>query len=148
MTDFTLLTNRVLNDFFDDSIFFRNILNPSSIFDNILTKKLDYPIDVFREKDGSLRIDIIVVGHDKDKIKIVATNNTLSIKSDEPNKILGEAIYRGICRKSFNYEWKLSEHYDLTNVQATIENGLLSVTIPLQEETKKHPQAVEITYKK
>lgn len=144
MKEIAVVANRMIDEFFDDSIFFRNMLSPASIFNNVLTKKLDYPVDIFREKDGGLRIEVVIVGHDKNNVKVSTTNNSIRIKSGEPNKLNSESVYRGICRKSFNYEWKLTDRYDLSAVKATADNGVLSVIIPSKKEREKHPRQIEI----
>ena len=54
----------------------------------------------------------------------------------------GEYIHRGITRKSFNMGWKIAPRYDLSQIEAVMKNGLLSITIPLFEEAK--PKTIKI----
>jgi len=144
MNNIAVVANRLLDEFFDDSIFVRNILDPSSMFNNIYSKKMEYPVDIFREKNGALRLEISIIGHDKKDVSISTIDYTLRVKADHPAELDGSPIYRGICRKGFDFEWKLSDHYELDKVVATTKEGLLIIRIPLKKEVEKQPKTVSI----
>ena len=97
----------------------------------------------------ALTFDIACVGLDKKDITLDVTDNTLRVIYEKPNiesnpsdEDAGEYIHRGITRKSFNMGWKIAPRYDLSQIEAVMKNGLLSITIPLFEEAK--PKTIKI----
>ena len=65
-----------------------------------------------------------------------------SIESNPSDEEAPHYVHRGITRKSFNLGWKVSPKYNLSKIDAKMENGLLSVTVPVAEESK--PKAIKI----
>ena len=48
----------------------------------------------------------------------------------------------GLSKKSFDLRYKIAPKFDLGKTDATLENGLLNIFIPLAEEAK--PKAIKI----
>jgi len=43
------------------------------------------------------------------------------------------AIYRGIKKSSFDLTWKISTKFDLSQLKAALDKGLLTLDIPIAE---------------
>jgi len=69
----------------------------------------------------SIEGDILRIAHDKD-------GNIEDLSRDY--------IYRGISKRSFNLAYRISTKFDITKAEATMENGLLKIEIPVATETK------------
>ncbi len=107
-----------------------------------LVDKINYPVDVYEENDG-ICFELAVVGLNKEDIEIEVQSDTLRIKYNKQANTDNKAyIYKGIARRSFDLAWKISTKFDLSKLEATINKGLLKITIPLSEERK--PKLVEI----
>jgi len=141
----TLLHERV---FPTTDLLFKNFFDNNSIFQSYVEQKPNYPVDVYT-RDTALCFDIACIGLEKKDINITTEGNTLkviynkpSIESNSSDIEAGEYIHKGITRKSFNMGWKISAKYNLTGIKASMENGLLTIEIPLNKEAL--PQMVTI----
>lgn len=79
-------------------------------------------------------------GLSKDDVSIEVKENVLIIKTHLDNPTGFVKRYQGGY-----YTYYLSESHDLTNIDAKMNNGLLSVTVPLKKEKKK--DAIKVTVK-
>ena len=53
-----------------------------------------------------------------------------------------EYIQRNIAKRAFNFGWRISRRFDLTQLEAKLQNGLLHLHAPLAEDNK--PKTVTI----
>ena len=135
--------------FFPTDLLFRNFFETDTAFRSFVDTKPNYPVDI-RQNSEALRIDIAVVGLDKDDIKIETLDgNTLrvsyekpSIEANDSNEEAYDYIHRGIARRGFNMGWKIAAKYNLRNIKASMDKGLLSIEIPIHEEEK--PKVINI----
>ena len=135
--------------FFPTDLLFRNFFETDTTFRSFVDTKPNYPVDI-RQNSEALRIDIAVVGLDKDDIKIETLDgNTLrvsyekpSIEANDSNEEAYDYIHRGIARRGFNMGWKIAAKYNLRNIKASMDKGLLSIEIPIHEEEK--PKVINI----
>ena len=97
-----------------------------------ITQKISHPVDIF-ETEGGIRFEVAAVGLDKDEISIIVEEDQLRITYEKPNKQEETPIYRGIKRSSFNLTWKISPKFDLNKLEATLQKGLLIITVPNAE---------------
>jgi len=106
------------------------------MFESYVEKKPNYPVDI-KISDGCLCFDIACVGLSKDDIEITTEGNLLKVvyrkPSNESNTDECEYVHKGITRKSFDMGWKISPKYDLTQIDANMEAGLLSLAIPVAD---------------
>lgn len=56
-------------------------------------------------------------------------NSSVAIKDPQP-KIQHGAILRGIARRNFSCSFYISQDFDISNLKAIMENGLLHVIVP------------------
>jgi len=135
MTELTL-ANKCLDDAFE--VLYKNFFDLRTNFTPI-TKELDYPVDIY-EKNNNLIFDMAVVGLNEDDIDIkIEHGNMLRVsyltkESHEDSTI--KYLHKSIARRKFNLGWKISSKYDLTKLAASMNKGLLTITIPFSKEAE------------
>ena len=112
-------------------LLWRDLFDTQSHFATI-TQKVTHPVDIFETEDG-IRFEVAAVGLDKEDINIIVDGDQLRITYEKPNKAEEAPIYRGIKRSSFNITWKISTKFDLGKLEASLDKGLLVLTIPVAE---------------
>ena len=112
-------------------LLWRDLFDTQSHFAAI-TQKVTHPVDIFETEDG-IRFEVAAVGLDKEDINIIVDGDQLRITYEKPNKAEEAPIYRGIKRSSFSITWKISTKFDLGKLEASLEKGLLVLTIPVAE---------------
>jgi HSP20 family protein len=105
--------------------------------------KPDYPYDMY-EEDDKIIIEIPVVGLDKKDIKIEIKQNILRISSDQKKEKETNYFVKKIAKRNFDISWKISEHYNLNEITAKVDKGILMVEIPKYKETKKNKFFIDI----
>jgi len=124
------------NTFEPWDVLFKDLFNRDSLFMPVINTKSTYPTDIY-EDEKSVTIEVAAAGLDKDDIQIEEQDGLLSVsyekseetKSDEPNY-----IQRGIAKRSFCLSWKFSDKFDLKNAEATMDRGILKISVPKHEE--------------
>ena len=117
-------------DLFD--LLWRDLSDTQSHF-SAITQKVSHPVDIFETQDG-IRFEIAAVGLDHDDIEILVEGDLLRIKYDKPKSLDQESfIYRGIKRSGFDLSWTVSTKFDLSQLKASLDKGLLVLTIPIAE---------------
>ena len=107
-------------------------------FDQI---KINHPVDIYEANDG-LNIDIACVGLTKKDIDITIEEDILKVEYKKENLEDQDYIHRNIAKRAFNLGWRISRRFDLSKLEAKLENGLLHLYIPLTEAAK--PKQVTI----
>ena len=137
------MTRHLLGErLFSTDLLFKNFFDTNVDFGSFMEAKPDYPVDVFTYND-TLCFDIACVGLEKDEIMVSVEGNTLkvaykkpNIKTNPSNEEAPSYMHRGIARRSFDMGWKVSPDYNLANLDATMKNGLLQITVPKSESAK------------
>jgi HSP20 family molecular chaperone IbpA len=122
-------------------IVWKNFFDTNAQF-NTLENKINYPVDIYEIQNG-LRFELAVVGLDQEDLDILVEGDTLRITHER--KTVDEYrpyIQRGIARRSFDLAWKVASKFDLTQLTATMDKGLLIIDIPVSEE--RAPKKIEI----
>ena len=112
-------------------LLWRDLFDTQSHF-SAITQKVTHPVDIFETKDG-IRFEVAAVGLDKEDINIIVDGDQLRITYEKPNTPEEAPIYRGIKRSSFNTTWKISTKFDLSKLEASLDKGLLILSIPVAE---------------
>jgi len=112
-------------------LLWKDLFNSTSHFSDI-TQKISHPVDIFETEDG-VRFEIAAVGLDKENISIIVDGEQLRITYEKPDRDEDSAIYRGIKRSSFNLTWKISNKFDLSKLDASLDKGLLILSVPTAE---------------
>jgi HSP20 family protein len=102
-----------------------------------------YPVaDIYRDDDGSTVLEFALAGFKKKELSIDIQPDKRSItitgQVDEDNEKRQRIARRNFTRTYVNYD----DNLDLTQAQASFENGLLSVRVPQRPEVK--PLSIEI----
>lgn len=110
----------------------------------------NYPVtNIFLAKDGSVVLEIAVCGFKKDEIFIEREDAILNIsatkKTNETNDMKeGYYALKKISTKNWSLSYKCSERMDLDNISSKLENGIISIEIPLKESAKPIKKKIEI----
>lgn len=117
-------------------ILFRDIFDSSKSF-NFLEGKQPHPLNIFYDDDG-LHFEVACTGLTKNDVGVKVEDNTLQILYDKPEEeeFHKGTIHRGLSKKSFKLAYKIAPKYDLDKISASLNNGLLEITIGLAEEAK------------
>ena len=103
--------------------------------------------DVF-EKDGSLHFETELAGATKEDINIKVDDGHLIISGEtKRSEEINEENYFRMGRRvgTFQRTFPLPEQAsDPQKIQASFENGILKVTVPLNQSIKEKEQPVEI----
>ena len=98
-----------------------------------------YPLtDIYKEEDGSQVIEMALAGFSKEDILINTEANKITI-SAEGSKLKGQLAEnrRRIAKRAFKKSFvDYHNTLDFGSSNATFENGLLRIQIPLREEVK------------
>jgi HSP20 family protein len=102
------------------------------------------PLDAF-EKEGVYTLRFDLPGVDPNAIDLTVEGNALTVTAERPlEKTEGVTwMLRERPAGTHRREVRLGERLDSTKVDATYDNGVLTVTIPMREEAR--PQKVSIT---
>ena len=98
-----------------------------------------YPLtDIYKEEDGSQVIEMALAGFSKKDILINTEANKITISADG-SKLKGQLTEnrRRIAKRAFKKSFvDYHNTLDFGSSNATFENGLLRIQIPLREEVK------------
>ena len=111
-----LLTDRLINDFFDDSFAIRRM------------NKINYTDDVTHDDDGAT-IKMKVPGFNKKSIDISVDSETLTIEGKTDDD-------------SFIKRFSIDNKFDLDEIDAKVVDGLLTLSIPYKAEVK--PRKIKV----
>ena len=124
-------------------ILVRNFFKDAGHFRPIQESKLPHPVDIY-ERENGLGIDIACTGISKDDIEILIEGNIIRVNYDKPTEEdLGEFIYKGIAKRSFNLGWKIDSKFNLSKAVAEFKDGLLKVVIPFAKGSE--PKTLKIS---
>lgn len=111
--------------------------------------KIDFPLNQYTEKDGTMVFELAVVGMTEKDLKVTVKTeqnvSNLSIKSiipeltEEEKQKINERTYRFKKIKSMNkidITLLLDKTLDVSKTTKTVENGLLTIRIPVKAEEK------------
>lgn len=97
-----------------------------------ITQKITHPVDIYETENG-IRFEVAAVGLNVEDINILVENDSLRICYEKPAQQDNQPIYKGIKRSSFDLTWKISTKFDLSKLEASLDKGLLTLTIPVAE---------------
>ena len=113
-------------------ILVRNFFDSETPFHPLESIKLKHPVDVY-ENDEGLHLEVACVGLEKDEVQINIDRGVLKIvynKSEEEDNKEDKYYYKGIAKRSFSFGYKVANRFNLSKVEAKMENGLLMINIP------------------
>jgi len=123
-------------------ILFRDFFKSDGDFTPFNQIKVNHPVDIFEANEG-LNIDIACVGLTKKDIDLTIEGDILRVEyKKDSGSNENEYIQRNIAKRAFNFGWRISRRFDLSQLNAKLENGLLHLSAPLAEEAK--PKSITI----
>lgn len=126
-------------------IVWKNFFDANSTF-NTFENKINYPVDILETENG-LRFELAVVGLSETDLDIQVDGETLRISYNKPEtEEIKSYLQKGIAKRSFDLAWKIASKFDLTQLSAFLDKGLLIVDIPYAAE--KAPRKIEIKVNK
>ena len=97
------------------------------------------PMDAF-ERDGVYTLRFDLPGVDSDQVDVTVENNLLIVTAERPVEETENATWliRERPAGSHRREVRLGNDLDSTRVNASYDNGVLTVKIPVREEAKPY----------
>jgi len=126
-------------------IVWKNFFDANSTF-NTFENKINYPVDILETESG-LRFELAVVGLSETDLDIQVDGETLRISYNKTEtEEIKSYLQKGIAKRSFDLAWKIASKFDLTQLSAFLDKGLLIIDIPYAAE--KAPRKIEIKINK
>lgn len=109
----------------------------------------DYPIcnHSVHMETGENILEIAVTGFSKEDLSIKVLDEYLVIKGSAPDsdeQPVYKSIYHGIPKRDFEMKFQIPEKLDSEKITSKIENGVLTVKIPVKEEILKKNRDIVI----
>lgn len=115
--------NEILNNFFTPNYHWRT---------TIQSTEKDEVYEVNYTKDGAYLL-FEVPGFNKSHLNVEMENDTLYIEGKRTYKLNGEEKFKTVKK-----QFKIGKEYDASQVEATVEDGLLTVYVPnFKKQDKK-----------
>lgn len=119
---------------------------PSMFDDDNLPSLVNWPdtgtgngLNIY-ETDNDVVVEAQVPGIPEDKVEVSVEGGVLSISGSyeetEEEKDKKKVVYKNTRQTSFNYTTSLPRLVDANKAAATVDNGVVKVTIPKVEEEK------------
>ena len=125
-------------------ILVKNFFNAEEQFQTPTNKIINHPVDIYEDQDG-LYFDIACTGLTKKQIELKVEDDVLRVIYEKKDKKEDEDLHiyhSGIAKRSFNIGWKIARRFALSEIEASMKDGLLKLFIPLTPESK--PKSVPI----
>jgi len=125
--------NKTLVDAFD--VLFKEF--DSDPFKSLFDAKPSYPFDIYHNEDGSVVVEVPVIGAEKSDVKIIVENDVLKVSrvKSEPLYTLRKYLVKKIAIRDFDLTFSFpNKKYDYTKIEATFDKGLLKIIVPKSKE--------------
>ena len=125
-----------LSRFFDDSFWGFNGLN----------ERNRVPVNI-RESDNDYQIEMMIPGIRKEQLAIEASNDMITVSyedTEEKKENKGQFIQQEYRHQSFSRSFRLNDTVDAGNITAKYEDGILRLSLPKNEKSKKVSRAISI----
>jgi HSP20 family protein len=101
------------------------------------------PMDAF-ERDGVFTLRFDLPGVNPDDVDLMVEGNVLTVTAERPVEETEDVTWllRERPAGAHRREVRLGDRLDVGRVDATHDNGVLTVTIPMREEAKPHKVAI------
>ena len=126
-------------------ILVKNFFNTEEEFQQPTNRILNHPVDVYEDPDG-LYFDIACTGLTKKQIDIKVEDDILRVIYHKPDKDEKEDVqhyHSGFAKRNFNLGWKIARRFSLPEIEASMKDGLLKLSIPLQPESKQKTVSIK-----
>lgn len=94
------------------------------------------PRESLHESDEGWILRLDLPGYAKSGVELTVTDRTLQLVAETP----ADQPFGG----KFERQWKLGDDIDATAIQASLENGVLQLTLPKRPKTEPESTRIEI----
>lgn len=102
------------------------------------------PLVDVEETDDAYRYELDLPGVSRDEVTVEVRDNDLCITGTFPDKQRSGTLHQQSRRTgSFSYRSTLPSSVDTNDVEASLDNGVLTVTVP--KGTQSQPRKIDIT---
>lgn len=133
--------------------FYRNSIGIDRLFDSMINR-IDHPsttnyppYNIIKKDDNNYIIEVAVAGFANGEIDVQSHDGQLIITGDksttEPDG--SDYLYQGISARKFIRTFQLSEYVEVKT--ATVEHGILVVTLERNVPESMKPKSIAIKYK-
>lgn len=126
-------------------ILVRNFFDSETPFHPLHSVKLKHPVDVYENEEG-LHLEVACTGLAKKDVSIDIEGDVLRVsyeKTEDTNE--GRNYhYQGIAKRSFNFGYKVATRFRLSEAEAKMKNGLLTITVPYSPHSITKTKSLEI----
>lgn len=145
------LVDSLSRNFFDDWYWPFSSRRRSRPFSLVISEEEPFfrtPLSNISEDENTFKIDAELPGLDKGDIEISITDGALEIKGEhkeeEKEEKEGELVRREYHTSSYYRCFNLPENIDEESIEASLDKGILTVTVPKVEPPKKEAKKIEI----
>jgi HSP20 family protein len=134
------------NEMHPYDLLFRNFFDNDSFFAPALNSQIKYPVDIY-EDEKSVNIEIAVAGIDKKDIQIEEIDGVLRVSYNKEEETSNEGqhyIQKSIAKRSFSHGWKIGDKFDVKQIDAKMDKGILKISIPRCEEKAVIKNVIDI----
>ena len=109
-------------------------------------QRSNYPRVDIRETREAVTVDATVPGLNKEDVSIDYEDGHLKISAEKQTSNADDFVHREIHRSAFSRWFSVDEDtYEVSKIDASLTNGILSITIPKKEEAVKPlPRKIEV----
>jgi molecular chaperone IbpA len=100
------------------------------------------PYDIIATDDNTNLLQVAVAGFAKKELNVVVQDAVLTITGKKKDKQQGDVLYQGIASRNFELKLALAEFWKVTD--ATVEDGMLTITCVKELPEEKKPKVIEI----
>ena len=129
---------------FTTTVGFDRIFNNLNRFaDSNFSKSDGYPpYNIRKEGDYNFVIEMALAGFGKKDIEVEVVDSELSVRSVKENTIDESTVYRGISYRKFERKFSLAD--DVLVKDASLENGMLTISLERVVPEEKKPKLIEV----
>ena len=125
-------------------ILVKNFFQKEEEFQTPSNRIINHPLDIFEDKKG-IHFHIACTGLRKNQVDVNVEGDILKVSYSKSSLDKTEDLHfyhSGIAKRSFDLGWKIARRFDLSEIQATMKDGLLKLFIPLTPDSL--PKSVAI----
>ena len=101
------------------------------------------PYNVIKTGDHNFTIEVALAGFSEKDLEVTVKDGLLTVAANVVEKESnGTAVHHGIARRSFSRSWTLADTIEVVN--ASFENGLLTVFLREEVPERLKPRVIEI----
>jgi molecular chaperone IbpA len=100
------------------------------------------PYDIIATDDNTNLLQVAVAGFAKKELEVVIQDSVLTITGKKKDKQRGDVLYQGIASRNFELKLAVAEYWEITD--ASVEDGMLTVTFTKELPEEKKPKVIDI----